>query len=177
MKGVYSEVIRAAAATVLLVSAALKIFHLEAVARTAVQLFPSFIDSRRRVAIALVVLEFALAVVGLPLGGRIVGAAVIGAGIVFAVAGVVAMRIPEPIRCNCFGALTDTRLGSAQLAAFPLWGLVGWAALQDVSALRVLLIGLLASNAWLVVLVRIRRSRSASVRRAVDPKRSYSMAG
>jgi uncharacterized protein with von Willebrand factor type A (vWA) domain len=73
-------------------------------------------------AAAVVVLEIAvaLAVVFQPDSVMTIGG-VLALATSFAIAGLIALRRPGTLRCNCFGPYGETTLGRNQLIAFPLW--------------------------------------------------------
>lgn len=73
-------------------------------------------------AVAVVVLEIAvaLAIVFQP-ESMITTAGVLALATSFALAGVIALRRPGTLRCNCFGPYGETTLGRNQLIAFPFW--------------------------------------------------------
>lgn len=56
-----------------------------------------------------------------PPDSSIAAGGVVVLAISFAIAGIVAMRLPGTIRCHCFGAHGAGTLGKTQLYAFPFW--------------------------------------------------------
>jgi hypothetical protein len=86
---------------------------------TALGTAPQWLRRTGAVAVPVVELSVALGLLFWP-GNRLPQLGIVVLAVAFAVAGVLALRAAQPIRCACFG-LSGSRLGRRQLYAFPAW--------------------------------------------------------
>ena len=100
-------------------------------------------------------------------------AGVAALAIAFAAAGVLALRIGRPIRCDCFGSGSSTALGVKQISTLPLWLLgVGLLSLEphapswEYSAAQMSAVGLCLAGLRAPAVLRAQREAFADRRSA-----------